>query len=289
MGDLYSRLKGFRKLLHGEEVPLFFAKVDVTAAFDTIPQTSVIEVMRRLPQQEVYRISKHFEIKPGEGYRNDGYSQAQSKPVRSWASIAKPSNTIETFFEDLNSKLAAGKKNTVFVENVVSKFWNRDELVALLSDHVKCNMVKIGKKFYRQEQGIPQGSIISSMLCNYFYADLEATHLSFLQSENSLLLRLIDDFLLITTDQNHAKRFLQEMHDGLPDYGVTVNPEKTLTNFEVLINGQKLARQVGNKLFPYCGAFIDTKTLNITKDRERRKDIGTLITPIESLADDVKR
>jgi telomerase reverse transcriptase len=64
------------------------------------------------------------------------------------------------------------------------------------------------------------------------------------------------------------------MHDGLPEYGVIVNPIKTLVNFEATINNMKVTRLVGTRSFPYCGNFIDTKTLNITKDREKKKDMG---------------
>ena len=170
--------------------------------------------------------------------------------------------------------MAVGKKDTVFVGNVVIQFRDRDELLGLLAEHVQRNMIKIGKKFYRQKEGIPQGSVLSSILCNYFYADLESNHFKFLRNGDSLLLRLVDDFLLITTNRLHAKRFLQIMHNGLPDYGVSVNPAKTLVNFEISINDMKVARLVGSHNFPYCGSFIDTKTLDLKKDRERKKDLG---------------
>ena len=85
-------------------------------------------------------------------------------------------------------------------------------------------------------------------------------------------MRQTDDFLLITTEKAHAKQFLQIMHDGVPAYGVRVNPDKTLVNFEVLINGKKIPRLVEDHGFPFCGSFIDTKTLNISRDRERRKN-----------------
>jgi telomerase reverse transcriptase len=56
---------------------------------------------------------------------------------------------------------------------------------------------------------------------------------------------------LTTIEAHHAKRFLQIMHDELPDYGVSINPDKMLVNFEVLVNGQKLPRLVDNRCFPY--------------------------------------
>ena len=281
VGDLYAKLKIFKSSIRDYSMPLYFAKVDVQSAFDTIPQSAVVRLMGSIPSESEYCISKHVELKPGEGWR-EGNSAA--KPIRKWVSLAKGADDFQNFDENLESSLAVGRKNTVFIENIVSQFRDKNELMDLLAEHVQRNMVKIGKKFYRQREGIPQGSVLSSLLCNYFYADLEAHHLQFLQSGNSLLLRLIDDFLLITTDRAHAKKFIQIMHDGLPSYGVRVNPDKTLVNFEAVVNGQKVERLVGSRSFPYCGSFVDTKSLDISKDGDRRKDMGTSSSVLAELA-----
>lgn len=249
---------------------MYFCKVDVQAAFDTIPQATVIKLISGLPTSDDYQVSKHVEVKPGDGYR-----QGQSKPIRKWTSLAWATNDRQPFDLKMGQKMTNGK-NTIFTENLAVQSHSKDQLLSLLSEHVQRNLVKIGKKFYRQKKGIPQGSVISSLLCNYFYADLETKHLSFLNRDGSLLLRLIDDFLLITIDPQHARQFLQTMHDGLPDYGVSVNPEKTLVNFEASINGQKVKRLVKGQEFPYCGTFINTNTLHITKDRERYKDLAVV-------------
>ena len=265
---MYARIKQFRAQLPHFK-PVYFAKLDVQAAFDTIPQSAVLQLMSTLATESEYRINKHLEMKPGENHRED----ARTKPMRKFIALAKPCDDFNTFQENLELDLAVGKKNTIFVENIVAQFRDRDEILNLLAQHVQQNMVKIGKKFYRQKEGIAQGSVVSSLLCNYFYADLEAHHLNFLQPGQSLLLRQTDDFLLLTTEKAHAKQFLSIMHDGLPAYGVRVNPDKTLVNFEVTINGKKVPRLVGNQGFPFCGSFIDPKTLDFSRDRERRKDI----------------
>jgi hypothetical protein len=62
--------------------------------------------------------------------------------------------------------------------------------------------------------GIPQGSVLSTILCNIFYADLEKKKLPFLMDGDGLLLRLIDDFLFISMNRDHATQFLQHMIDG---------------------------------------------------------------------------
>jgi len=279
VGDLYHKLVSFRSRLPKSHAPLYFAKLDVRSAFDTIPQSAILQLIRTLPSESSYRISKYSTLKPGDNHMSD----TTAKPIRKWASLAHFPDDFDTFSESLSSGLATGKKNTIFTSNVVSRFHDRDEILNLLGEHIKRNMVKIGKKFYRQKEGIPQGSVLSSLLCNYFYADLEATHLDFLDPKESLLLRLIDDFLLITTNRRHAKRFLEVMHEGLPEYGVTVNPDKTLVNFEVAVKGRKVSRLLGNGGFPYCGSFVDTKTLDVMRDRERRKDMSELLVPLQTI------
>ncbi|KAI9740924.1 MAG: hypothetical protein M1818_004530 [Claussenomyces sp. TS43310] len=278
VGDLYVKVKNFRNHLGSKlSQPLYFAKVDVQSAFDTIPQAALLQLLSSLPQHSKYRILKHAEIKAGEPLL-DTHVSSRSKPIRKWTSLAEAVDSLETFNKKLETTLAVGRNNTVWVEGTAFHARSKDELLDLLADHIKCNMVKIGKKFYRQKEGIPQGSIVSSLLCNFFYAHLEAEALSFLQTDESLLLRLIDDFLLITTKKQHAERYLQVMHEGLPQYGVNVNPRKSLVNFEASANGPNISRLIGTRKFPYCGSLIDVKTLEIGKDRGKRKAVTDSLT-----------
>ena len=56
----------------------------------------------------------------------------------------------------------------------------------------------------------PKGSILSTLLCNYFYGNLESTLLAdqYCNSADSLLLRMVDDFLLITTAPQGKEGFI---------------------------------------------------------------------------------
>ena len=180
------------------------------------------------------------------------------------------------FAHTVNTEIAAKKKNTVFVDAVVRNRQGTDDLLDLLEEHVERNIVKIGKKFYRQKEGIPQGSVISTLLCSFFYGELERECFGFLTDGDSLMLRLIDDFLLVTTKKEHAQSFLQIMHNGVEKYGVSVNWQKSLVNFETTVNGTRIPRLVGTTLFPYCGNLIDTRSLEITKDREHRRQTSKM-------------
>lgn len=193
------------------------------------------------------------------------------KPIRKFLAKARSPTDLSPFQEVVERELAKGRKNSIFVDPVVQSLLSKKALLALLEEHIAQNLVKVGKKFYRPKSGIPQGSVISSILCNFYYADFEGTRLGFLVADESILLRLIDDFLLITTNRTHAERFLQVMHQGDSDYGISIRPDKSLANFSVKVNEYKTPGLIGGRVFPFCGTLIDTETLEISKDRAKRK------------------
>lgn len=103
--------------------------------------------------------------------------------------------------------------------------------------HWQCSSLKskfaeqIGNDYYRQMVGIPQGSVLSALLCSFFYGDLERQRLPFARDPSNVkcfhcskwiyadilqeLLRLIDDYLFITTSLSQAKHFLDVMKKGM--------------------------------------------------------------------------
>ena len=276
VGDIYPRLKAFRNQLESSNrwnKKLHFVKVDVQSCFDTMPQRRVVKLMEQLCSEDEYRVARHVEIKsnPSHGYQAD--SGVVYKPARKFVAKARPFQEFSRFEEVLDVE-GLGKRGTIFVDSVVQASHEKEQLLDLLEEHVERNIIKFGKKFFRQKQGIPQGSVLSSLLCNFCYADFEREHLGFLDGADSLLLRLIDDFLLITTDKSHATRFLQIMYVGNEDYGIKVRPEKSLVNFSTLPGDAHAPRLGPGTAFPYCGITIDTKTLHISKDRSKRMDTG---------------
>ncbi len=276
VGEMYPKIKTFKEHLLRNGMfgkALYFAKVDVQSCFDTIPQRRVLDVVEKLITEDEYSIARHTEIKaPSLHGRRCGLYQA-AKPTRKFTAKARALHDPTAYDQIVRNELATRKKNTVFVDSVVRNTQHKDQLLNLLQEHVERNMVKIGKKFYRQKEGIPQGSVLSTLLCSFFYGKLEKERLDFLSKGDSLLLRLIDDFLLITTDKEQARKFLEVMHHGVEEFGVKVNPDKSLINFESTVNGAKVPRLLGEPRFPYCGNLIDTRTLEITKDTNRKRNM----------------
>lgn len=58
-------------------------------------------------------------------------------------------------------------------------------------------------------------------------------------------MRLIDDYLFVTTSLEKARAFLDMMDQGHPEYGCFIAKDKTMTNFDY---GFELSNRVDPKL-----------------------------------------
>jgi len=278
VGDLYPKLKtfaaGLREAGLGES-RLFFAKVDVQACFDTVPQEYLVEVITALLSADSYRVNQHAEVKPPEALP-PGQHSLDSKPVVKYLADAQPGDQLPRRVQSVKNVHVHG--TSVTVGPLGQQSHRTHKILALLKEHVECNVVKIGKKYYRQKNGIPQGSVLSSLLCNFFYGKLEKEVLQFVARPDTILLRLIDDFLLITPERALAETFLRTMHNGVPEYGISVKREKSLVSFDYNFDGLHIPRADG-PCFPYCGMSIDTSNLNIRKDAERKAKTSQIMPP----------
>ncbi|KAF7123031.1 hypothetical protein CNMCM5793_001207 [Aspergillus hiratsukae] len=275
VGEIHTRLKSFKERLaqsqSAQRQPLYFVKVDIQSCFDTIPQAELIPLIERLFSEEGYQIGKHVEVRPPDEFSSMWPVQEshQSKALRKYVGRAAPVSKPQHLTDAITDGGISHRRNTVFVDTSAHKEYSGDYLLDLLDEHIRYNLVKVGRKYFRQRNGIPQGSILSSVLCNLFYAQMERESLGFLDANEAVLLRLVDDFLLITTNSSLAMRFLQVMLKGQPKYGISVNPAKSLVNFSAAVDGVQIPRLEGSHLFPYCGSLIDTRTLEIHRDQDR--------------------
>jgi telomerase reverse transcriptase len=282
VGEIHSRLKVFKErlLLRHERLDslpaFYFVKLDIQSCFDTIPQDKLVRLVEKLVSEEVYHLTKYVEMRPPDEFGSmwPMREPRQSKAFRRFVGRAAPAARPQHLTETIDNGGTSHRRNTVFVDMPAQKEYNSEDLLDLLDEHVRNNLVKFGRKYFRQRNGIPQGSVLSSLLCNLFYAEMEREILGFLQSDEALLLRLVDDFLLITSNSDIAKRFLQVMIKGQPAYGVSVNPAKSLVNFTTIVKETPIPRLVDTLLFPYCGSLINTRTLEIHKDHDRMLEGG---------------
>ena len=141
----------------------------------------------------------------------------------------------------------------------------------------KNNYITFNKKQFKQTKGIPQGLCVSYILSSFYYANLEDTQLQFLRREEvgdmldnadinqmdedgnekgvapirtdagdsaisnvelNCLMRLTDDYLLMTTSKNNAMLFIEKMYKLSQISNFKFNMRKLKTNF--YLNLQKI-------------------------------------------------
>ena len=253
---------------------LFFVKVDVKACFDNLPQARLIELAEDLCKSPEYSLEKYKELKPGHKFGT--YSKA-CRPLKKHRSIVTAGRHELHAAKSIDVNMTSHHPDAVLLDfHGRGESTTRQRALHLIRQHVQSNVVKIGRKCWRQRRGISQGSILSSLLCNLCYAEFEKRHLSFVSSE-SLLLRLVDDFLLITADQGEAVRFLRLMFRGASAFGIQASRSKCLTNFDTRVGEFAVpSLKPGSKGFPYCGVLID-EGLNVVKDTTGTSQTGTSV------------
>lgn len=123
--------------------------------------------------------------------------------------------------------------------------------------------------------------MLSPILCNLYYGHTEKavfgrspteTARLGLQSGDSMIIRLMDDYFLVSSDKEAVVYFLQTAHDAYPHYGGGINPTKTKVNFDCTLTIKGQLVQLPRVQTPYMlwyGMHICTNTLQVTPSFQR--------------------
>lgn len=250
-----------------DDKPLYFGSVDILHCYDNIQQEHLLGIVENILQEDEYVIQKYSVLHPTDG---DRVRHRRCKDV-------SPPEEMEPFGETVRV-LDAKHKDCVFVDGVHSVAISKRQVVDQVREHLTSHLVvtkgRYGKRYLLQSQGIPQGSILSSLLCIFYYGNVEQ-RLQLPFSDDALLARMVDDFLMVTTDLSKLQCFFAKMHHGDPALGVTINQEKTCSSITVEIltvdddTEVKIIPSSSCRLFPWCGMLFDSSTGEVRNDYSR--------------------
>uniref|UniRef100_A0A8B9FJ97 Telomerase reverse transcriptase n=1 Tax=Amazona collaria TaxID=241587 RepID=A0A8B9FJ97_9PSIT len=259
--DIYRTWKSFvmEVLESYDEVPHFyFVKADVSRAYDTIPHNKLVEVVSRIlkPQKNTAYCIRRYAV----------VMITASGKARKY--YRRNVSTLKDFTSDMERFVSYLQKSTSLQNAIVVEQVNigslRELFIAIL-----CVLILslFCTRYYIQCCGIPQGSILSTLLCSLCYGDMENKLLSGIQ-QDGVLIRLIDDFLLVTPHLTKARNFLRTLATGIPEYGFLINPNKTVMNFRIddIPECSKFKQLPDCPVIPWCGLLFDIQTLEVYCD-----------------------
>uniref|UniRef100_A0A8C8BBC0 Telomerase reverse transcriptase n=1 Tax=Otus sunia TaxID=257818 RepID=A0A8C8BBC0_9STRI len=247
--DIYKTWKKFvTKVLESDgDIPHFYyVKADVSRAYDTIPHNKLVEVISRILNPEkrtVYCIRRYAVI----------MITTSGKARRFYR---RHVSTFKDFMPDMKQFVSqlqesASLQNAIVVEQSLTFNETSSSLFTFFLQMIHNNILEIGNRYYLQCCGIPQGSILSTLLCSLCYGDME----------NKLLCGVQQDGLTVCI-------CFRTLATGIPEYGFLINPNKTVVNFPVDdIPGCSKFKQLPNcRLIPWCGLLLDIQTLEVYCD-----------------------
>ncbi|KAH9575747.1 hypothetical protein CY35_01G126800 [Sphagnum magellanicum] len=175
--DAYIKLLPFvmkMKATPGGVPPLYMAVCDISKAYDTIQQEKLCEVVQDFVRSPLYVVLRYASLFPTVGALRVAYKRACMRSDH-------PLN-----FLNFSMDVTAKHSHSIVHDQAVVTRMMQEQVVSLVKEHVKRNIVKVGSKYYQQKVGIPQGSVLSSLLCSLFYGHLD-THilLPLLQSSDT--------------------------------------------------------------------------------------------------------
>uniref|UniRef100_A0A8D3EBU5 Telomerase reverse transcriptase n=1 Tax=Scophthalmus maximus TaxID=52904 RepID=A0A8D3EBU5_SCOMX len=247
MTDIHKVLRSLAVAQKDKPQPLYFP-------YESLPHDKLIEVVRQAlspVQDELFTIRRYAKIWADS---HEGLKKAFVRQVCGFVMSLQKRGKVH---------------HAILVEQHFCSDLHGREASQLFSQMLTGSVVQFGKKKYRQCRGIPQGSVVSSLLCCLCYGHMENVLFKDITGNKGCLMRLVDDFLLITPHLHEAQTFLEILLAGVPEYGLVVNPQKVVLNFQVSGSADScpdIRVLPPHCLFPWCGLLLDTHSLDVYKD-----------------------
>ncbi|XP_028417491.1 telomerase reverse transcriptase-like [Dendronephthya gigantea] len=263
-GEIFRKLSAFKESHRSEQRPLIVVRLDFSKCYDRFDQKKMMEILKEVIKEDEYNIRKFIEMKTN---LNNNIVYKHKKP-------AAPIEDNRSFPVFLKENISDEKmKNTVAVDKMFYNSVPRAKIIEDLWKHIRGNVVQLSSsQYFLQKCGIAQGSKIAPTLCHLYLGHMERTKVPDVFSDpDTLLMRWIDDPLLLTYDQQLAKRYLTAMLEEDPIYKCKINVEKCLVNFDAVTSTGEPIKKLSDEetSIPWCSLFINIATFDVRFDYSR--------------------
>lgn len=250
--DIAIGIMNFKKelMVKNHELPIIFmVKFDMKHCFDRLNQNKILECAEKLfaddDEDKLYFIRQFWETSASKKAMGKLKSLIADQQTLTDYDLVKPES-----FNSLYPKVIIDRSKTL----KISKKRLIDIVKSQVFDSICMGVQE--NSLYRRKHGVFQGFALLSTLCDLVYDTMVLENFEFLEQSNSRLFRLVDDFLVFSTDFQKCEQVILILGScTLQKYGAFVNAEKT-----------DLVMEASRKSFlKFVGLNINTSTLEINR------------------------
>ena len=182
LGDAHEKLLPFiqqvraqksRSQQHQQQQKLYFVSVDVKGSFDSVNQKKLCHILFENREEPIFSHEKYVIQKFLVHLPCVGHLATSFKSMAAPAHMLKPLHVSLAENHNSDAKYKINLRNSVLIDNANCEMVDRQHAEKLLRHHIVNNVIYLNGRYYKQEVGIPQGSVLSSLLCSLFYGHME--------------------------------------------------------------------------------------------------------------------
>lgn len=232
----------------GQIPSLYGVKFDMKHCYDNLNQAKIIECIELLfhdeSREEKFYVRNYLRHKESSNYRKMFTSIAKRKQIVNFNIFDYPPST--------------GGRN-VYSDQCRTVSFTRGDIIDIVKDHVLSSTIEIPQrrdKIFTRRIGVFQGFPLLATFCDIVYNSLvDEVLLPAWENLESILLRLADDFLFLSTEKKECDEILRlATSRRATEYGAFVNNEKCST-----VNHE-------NPILHFVGLEIDIRTLSYRRN-----------------------
>lgn len=228
---------------------IHMVKFDMKHCFDRLNQSKIVECVENLfagdEDEKLYFIRQYWE------------TSTTKKMLGKLRSLIVEQQKLANY-DLIESDILSASHSKLFIDRSKTISMSKKRLIQIVKSQVFDSLCMgiYENSVYRRKHGVFQGFALLSILCDIVYDAMVLENFAFLEESGSRLFRLVDDFLILSTDTRACNRVLLIL-DGcsLQKYGAFVNAEKT-----GLVMGPSRTN-----LLKFVGLSINTSTLDISR------------------------
>ena len=196
----------------GKQRPLGIATIE-----DKIVQGAVVEVLNAIYEEEFFGFCHGFRPNRGPHDALDALATVIEKGKVNWIMDAD----IKGFFDNVDHG---------WMQKMIERRIGDRRMVRLIMKWIKAGVMEQGK-WEANEQGTPQGAVISPLLANvYLYHVFDQWAHAWRKRRargEVAIVRYADDFIVGFQYREDAERFHEELGERLAKFALELHPEKT--------------------------------------------------------------